>query len=731
MLHFFLSAYLACSFPMEVAVVDGGDFEPELGAELHAYDKVVAINSGLSHCRNAGVVPALIFGDLFYIDKGLLSHYDDVEQVVLDRAKDLSNFEALLALLNLSDRQVSLYGGLGKRVDFTLHNLYTLQRYPGKLRVITQGETLFAVGPEQKDYRIDCREGQMVSFLRVGRDIEGVRVQGANLPGKFRLSQKSPFLTAFCTDQHIKVSVEEGNVIVILHEKLPQPLPILPTQGIVKYDFGLDQSVLNHFQVLQHLAKHPKELVIQARKSQIFALNEEKNSATLEATVGQSVSLVPLFGAVEGLRTSGLKWELSPETLGILDQDFISLENIAKRKNPTVSLEKGVLACVVNGDAFKLLTLAQEDRTRTRNLTDRADRGIAIVANGEIEGELRDELLKFSRVIALDDGLSHCDAMGVEPSLIFGDFDSVNEELLAKYSSVNQIVLDRAKDLTDLEAILAALKLTNTEMTLFAGLGNRIDHTLLNLYLLYRCPGQLEIRTKGERLFAVQEGQGKCWFPCKEGQTLSLINFFGEVEGVRLGGTDGPRDVNLDRSSPIYSTTCQEQMVSLRVNKGTVIGVLSEGQQPLLPESYGSETVHYNFGAQNSMIEHFRVFKYLAKRPMKAYVDADHFQIYVVDDAVGEVSFETVPGQTISLIPLFGPAKGIATQGLKWELSPETIGDLDHNFVSLSNVAVGDRMTLSLESGILACIINKNLIDTEMLELKDRTKTGILTKPTD
>lgn len=729
MLHFFLGACLACSFPTEIALVAGGDFEPGLSDELRAYNKVVAIDSGLTYCQQANIEPSLIFGDLAGVDQGLLSRYDNTDQVVLERAKDYSDVEAFLILLTLSDAKVTLYGGLGNRFDFSLHNLYVLQRYPGQLRVKTEGETLFAVGPEQKEFCIDCRKGQSVSFLRIGRDIEGVSAVGANSRGKFRLSEAYPYRTMTCSDDHLKISVDEGNVIVILHEHPPRPLPVLPVSGIVRYDFGLDRSVLNHFQVLQHLAKHPKSLVIEAGGTHIFALNKEENEATLEAKVGQSISLIPLFGAAEGIKTSGMKWELSPTTIGTLDQDFVSLDNIAKKENPRVSLEKGVLACMVNRDVFEPAVLELEDRSRTRRLCERADRGIAIVANGEIERGLQEELRKFTRVIALDNGLSHCHAMGVEPSLIFGDFDSVNEELLGSYSHVNQIVLDRAKDLTDLEAILAALKLTGVEMTLFAGLGNRIDHTLLNLYLLYRYPGKLEIKSKNERLFAVKQEQGRCWFPCKEGETLSLINFFGAVEGISLAGTSSKERVDLGRGSPIYTTICQEEMISLNVEKGTVIGVISKGEQTLLPKSYDSEAVHYDFGAKNSLIEHFRVFKHLAKSPMKAYVDADHFQIYVADDAVGEVSFETVPGQTISLIPLFGPARGITTHGLKWELSPETIGDLDHNFVSLSNVAVGDKVTLSVGSGVLACIINKDLIDTEMLELKDRSKTGILTKP--
>jgi thiamine pyrophosphokinase len=57
-------------------------------------------------------------------------------------------------------------------------------------------------------------------------------------------------------------------------------------------------------------------------------------------------------------------------------------------------------------------------------------------------------------------------------------------------------------------------------------------------------------------------------------------------------------------------------------------------------------------------------------------------------------------GQTISLIPLYGPAKGIHTTGLKWELKN---GSLDQNFIGVSNVSLKTRVTVEIEDGQLLC----------------------------
>lgn len=62
-------------------------------------------------------------------------------------------------------------------------------------------------------------------------------------------------------------------------------------------------------------------------------------------------------------------------------------------------------------------------------------------------------------------------------------------------------------------------------------------------------------------------------------------------------------------------------------------------------------------------------------------------------------------GQTLSLIPLFGPVKDITTSGLKWEL---TRGKLDQNFIGISNICLKDKVTLEICEGTLLCSLLKH-----------------------
>jgi len=346
---------------------------------------------------------------------------------------------------------------------------------------------------------------------------------------------------------------------------------------------------------------------------------------------------------------------------------------------------------------------------------------IAIVANGEIEKSLKEEIGKHEQVIAIDGGLNYCHEMGIKPTLIFGDFDSINEKFLPLYRDVNQVVLDRAKDLSDLEAALAILSVSKPCLTLYAGLGQRIDHTLVNLYILRRYRDSLVIKTEHETLFAIGPNQGKRTIKAQKGAQLSLLSLVEPVEGIRMEGAQHlPKQLNPE--NPIFSTTCTDDEISLQVSEGIAIVILHDHPIHPMPTNLEALKLHYDFGLEHSIIEHVHLFNNLRKAETPIVIENDEYQVMIAKNN-NEIKLETIPGQVISLIPLFGPAEGIETRGLKWKLSSTTLSHLDEHFVSLSNVAKSKNVTISVQKGYLVCIVNKKLIDTEMLLTQDRTKT--------
>jgi thiamine pyrophosphokinase len=61
------------------------------------------------------------------------------------------------------------------------------------------------------------------------------------------------------------------------------------------------------------------------------------------------------------------------------------------------------------------------------------------------------------------------------------------------------------------------------------------------------------------------------------------------------------------------------------------------------------------------------------------------------------------PGDTVSLIPISGDAKGITTSGLEYTLSHETL--FFGSTRGISNVLLSDNASIMLEEGLLLCVV--------------------------
>lgn len=85
--------------------------------------------------------------------------------------------------------------------------------------------------------------------------------------------------------------------------------------------------------------------------------------------------------------------------------------------------------------------------------------------------------------IFCDNGLRHLEALGIQPDLIIGDFDSH----AAPQLPVETIFLPREKDDTDsVYAVREALKRGFRDFLLVGVVGDRIDHSLGNLSILLK-----------------------------------------------------------------------------------------------------------------------------------------------------------------------------------------------------------------------------------------------------
>ncbi len=106
-----------------------------------------------------------------------------------------------------------------------------------------------------------------------------------------------------------------------------------------------------------------------------------------------------------------------------------------------------------------------------------------IVGGAEIGNyrKVRSYLRGYDFIVYCDSGIRHMERLGAAPSLIIGDWDSHADPHL----DVETITLPVAKDDTDtVYAMREGIKRGFKEFLLIGSAGERLDHTLVNLYIL-------------------------------------------------------------------------------------------------------------------------------------------------------------------------------------------------------------------------------------------------------
>ena len=122
---------------------------------------------------------------------------------------------------------------------------------------------------------------------------------------------------------------------------------------------------------------------------------------------------------------------------------------------------------------------------------------------------------------------------GVRPDIVLGDFDSS-----VKPEGVETEVYPVEKDDTDLMlAIKRAIAEACDDITIYGGLGGRLDHTVGNIQAMAFCA------EKGVRCRIIADGQIAQIFTCGrytiediKGWSLSLFAYGGDVTGLTIKG---------------------------------------------------------------------------------------------------------------------------------------------------------------------------------------------------
>lgn len=168
-----------------------------------------------------------------------------------------------------------------------------------------------------------------------------------------------------------------------------------------------------------------------------------------------------------------------------------------------------------------------------------------IFVNGQVGdlGSIRQLLLPYDVVIAADGGTRHALSLGLVPSVIIGDLDSLSREdrrVIGK-ARTKTFESPRDKDETDFElALRYAVGAGHQRILVIAALGGRLDQSIGNLTLLSDpALAGLDVRAEDgveELLFT----RKTCRLRGKPGDLVSLIPWDGEAGGVFTDGLRWP-----------------------------------------------------------------------------------------------------------------------------------------------------------------------------------------------
>lgn len=217
---------------------------------------------------------------------------------------------------------------------------------------------------------------------------------------------------------------------------------------------------------------------------------------------------------------------------------------------------------------------------------------ILIVSGGKLHKEFARDYLAgrvFDHIIAADQGLAYCHTLGLTPTEILGDFDSIEDKDLVKMYEADGVPVNRFpshKDFSDTElAVARAIALADRQsekehhVVMLACTGTRYDHSLANMGLLERfCHAGIDAviaDDHNEIRMAVAGGEKTAAVIRKDDRygTYSLIPWGGDVTRVTLQGFAYPlTDHTIKASESLcVSNELEEETGVITFEKGKLL----------------------------------------------------------------------------------------------------------------------------------------------------------------
>ena len=139
-------------------------------------------DGGANFAFQYGKVPEIIIGDLDSIEKKVLEYYKSKNILVkkFPKDKDFTDFELILKEINkISENKnfvekIFVVGGLGKRIDMTLNNLFIMEKYKN-LVFLQENEEIFYA---EKSFVLKNKKECEFSIIPISEKVEKLTLKG-------------------------------------------------------------------------------------------------------------------------------------------------------------------------------------------------------------------------------------------------------------------------------------------------------------------------------------------------------------------------------------------------------------------------------------------------------------------------------------------------------------------------------------------------------------------------
>lgn len=178
-------------------------------------------------------------------------------------------------------------------------------------------------------------------------------------------------------------------------------------------------------------------------------------------------------------------------------------------------------------------------------------------------------------IYCADGGANITYSLGLNPLEIWGDLDSIQEDILKYYKEKSILIkkFPREKDNTDSELLLDyLLDKKYDKIYCIAGLGGDIDHELSNINLCFKYEN-LHFLDENQELFKVYNNFS---FENINGKKISFIIFSDEVKNLKLNGFKyNVNTLNIKRGeSRCISNIVIENNAKISFDSGLLLAVI-------------------------------------------------------------------------------------------------------------------------------------------------------------